>query len=820
MRNYTTQSKNRFLSLLLCIFLTCFFSVPIFATDSIVISEVVVPTNKLSEGDTFSLSTTFYPTSSNDSITVSPSLTGSAVNATSASVSFITGGEESNSNTITLGTGQLATVKYSNLIYTGTGSEVKLTLSAGNGGGSVSQTISLNTITSEDVKGALILDSSNNNLSASMSAGESKKLSVTIKNTTTDTIKNGKAKIYFDNTTVGLSVASGNYIELSSMAPNSTKTISFTVSATTEVTAGTYPLTIELNSMKQTLYLNIDSDITPPILELSTDGNTTFTLGEANDLNIKISNVGGKNAKNIKLEVVNQSDVAVVGSSNVKYINSLAASSNTSYGTKIQLTSSTSSKLLQLQVNLSYEDESGTSYKDTQYIFLNTNTTANTNDMVISNIQSPSGTYAAGESFTVKFKVGSKNGANNVKISVNPDQNIIATSQSVFVLNELVKGQSKEYSVTFQPTESITSGTHPIQILLEYEYQDKSFSMNQYASVNTSASGTNQTNPKVILSKYTASPEVVRAGENVTLNLTFLNTHPNKTVYNLTANLSTSSASSSNTNAGSSSTNGSSTSSSSSSSTTGTTSLFTPVDATNTLFVGSLASGASSNKEITFKTSSSATAATYMMYINLTYQDEKGSEVTSSETIPITISQDTNIDVAQIDLSSLSIGRSTGLTATIYNTSKSAISNVMMYLESDALDTGFSVTDNKSYLSAFSTGATQYYAPTLTGLAAGTYDVNLVIEYEDSLGEAQVMRYPFQVEVADNNMKMMSNETDGQIQQNGPGQMGTMPGREGKSTTSNNLAIIAIVTVIIVAIIVTILILRSKKRKKDVDMNE
>lgn len=805
MRNYILASKNRFISLLLCLFLTCFFSIPVFATDSIIISKVVAPTNKLSEGDTFSLSATFYSNLSN-SIIVSPSLTGSAVDTTSASIDFTTGDEESDSDTITLETGQLATVTYNNLIYTGTGSEVKLTLSAGNGGGSVSQTISLSTITSEDVKGALILDSSNNNLSASMSAGESKKLSITIKNTTDDTIKNGKAKVYFDSTTVGLSVTSGNYIELPDMSTNSTKTISFTVSATTEVKAGTYPLTIELNSIKQTLYLNIDSHIIPPILELSTDENATFTLGELNNLNIKISNVGSKNAKNIKLEVVNQSDVAVVGSSNVKYITSLAASSNTSYSTKIQLPSSTSSKLLQLQVNLSYEDESGTSYQDTQYIFLNTNITSNTNDMIVSNIQSPSGTYGAGESFTVKFKVSSTNGASNVKISVNPDQNIIATSQNVFVLSELAKGQSKEYSVTFEPTEAITSGTHPIEILLEYEYQDKSFSMNQYASVNTSASSTDQINPKVILSKYITSPQVVKAGEDVTLNLTFLNTHLNKTIYNLAANLSTSSSSNTNTD---SSTNSSS---SSSSTTIGTTNFFTPVDATGTLFIGTLASGSSSSKEITFKTSTSATAATYTMYINLTYQDEDGNEVTSSESIPITISQDTNIDVAQIDLSSLSIGRSTGLTATIYNTSKSAISNVMIYLESDALDTGFSVTDNKSYLSSFSIGATQYYAPTLTGLVAGTYDANLVIEYEDSLGEAQVIRYPFQVEVADNSMKMMGSEADKQ--------MGNMPGPEGKSTTSNNSTMLFMITGVIIAIIIAIITLRIKKRKKDVDMNE
>ncbi|MDO5518503.1 MAG: CARDB domain-containing protein, partial [Clostridium sp.] len=591
--------------------------------------------------------------------------------------------------------------------------------------------------------------------------------------------------------------------------------------ATSSVKSGQYVLIVELNNVAQKVYLSIDSDLNPPSIELSISESASFTLGEVNPLTVFVNNTGDKAAKNIKVELLNDTDIAVVGSSNVKNIASLAAGSKTSYSSKIQLDSSTSSNLVRLKLGLSYSDASGENYTDTQYIYLNTNSINQTNDLSITNLVGPAGTYLPNANFNVKFNITSANGAEDVKITVKPADNIIPKTQSVFVLSELPKEQSKTYSVTFAATDQITTSTYPIEILLEYEYKGKSFSMSQYTSVSVynEEDDDDKTSPKVILSECAATPQIVQAGEDVTLNFTFLNTHPSKSIYNLTATLDFNGENRESNNSTNSSASSSSSSSSSSNSTT---SIFKTVSSSNTLFTSSLAPSASNSQNIIINTSASATAATYDVYVDLSYQDEDGNTITSTETIPITISQDINIDVAQIDLSTLSIGRSSALTATLYNISKSSISNVMMYLQSAALDTGFSVTDNKYYLSSFDLGGTEYYAPTLTGLAAGTYDVELVIEYEDCLGNAQMMTYPFQVEVAGSgNMKASGNgNTPEGMPQMGQGKGGNVPGGEQTSSSTNPWLIGGIVIGLVAAAFVIYRIIRKKKQSKDFKINE
>lgn len=788
--------------LTLCFILFSLPQISLAAEENVTITDVSYPTYTLSKGDTFSISFNFY--AHQDTTLKQVSISGEAIDSTESSMDIETESSIIESNA-TLEAGSIITVSCSNLIYTGTGSEVKLSV-ATSSAGTGTYTFDLKTMTSENVQGALILDTSaNNNLSLSMNAGESKQFSLQIKNAASDTIKNGVAKVYFSNTTVGLSVISGQYTNISSLSSGATRNISFSLEATSAVKAGTYTLIVELNNMKQEIAVSIDSNITPPSLELSIDENASFSLGEVNPITLHIKNSGGKTAKNIKVTIQNDSDLAVVGNSNVKTIASLTAGSSTSYSTKIQLDSSTSSNLVLLKLGLTYSDESGESYSDTQTIYLNTNSVKQTNDLVISNISSPSETYEPGQNFNVSFDISSKYGAENVKITVKPEDGIIAKSQSVFILTDLVANKSKQYNVTLAATDTATTGNHPIQILLEYEYQGKAFSMSQYSSVNilNEEDEDDKTSPKVILSECSASPQIVQAGQDVTIHFTFLNTHPTKTVYNLTATLDFN------------------TNSSNDESTSSATSLFSTVSSSNTLFTSSLTPGASNSQNIVIGTSASATAASYDVYVDLSYQDEDGNVITSRETIPITITQDINIDIAQIDLSNLTVGRSSSMTATIYNTSKAAITNVMMYLESDALGSGFTVTDNKSYLSSFSMGATEYYAPTLTGVADGIYDVNLVIEYEDFLGESQTLRYPFTLEVTGSNSNHggMQGENTENVGPGAANRKGNMPNMNEESSISPWF-IGSIAALVAIALFILFKAIKKRKQAKDFTINE
>lgn len=782
---------------------------------AITINQLTLPSTTLSKGDSFNLSFTFYASvdfTTPKNITIS----GEAIDSSQATYGLLPADDtwEEGQN---IAAGCIVTVNYSNLLYTGTGTDGKISIELD--GANASKSFTLTTVSTSNIEGALLLDSSaTSNLSGSMEAGESKNFSLQIKNVTSETIKNGVAKAYFNETTTGLSVTAGQYTNLPSINSGRTTTLSFTISASATVKSGTYPLTIELNNMKQTFNLSISSSVTPPTIEISTNANQTFTAGEINNLTLYVKNSGGKAAKNLKIEVTNEADLAVVGSSNVKYIEALEKGATTSYTTKLQLDSNLSSNLTLLKLKLSYTDPSGESYTDTQSIYLNTNGTANTNNLQIINVTGPSGTYRPNQNFTVRFGVTSTNGAEDVKITVKGDDNIVPTSQSVFVLSTLDAKATKNYSITLAGTDKVTTSTHPIEILLEYEYGGKAFTMSQYTSVNIvnpddDSSEDDLTNPKVILSGCTVSPQIVAAGDAVVLDLNFLNTHASKPIYNLTASLNLNGSSNSTTSSSSNNaSNATGTSSSNSSSNSNLSDTFSIQQGNNSIFAAQLASGASHQGTLTLLTSPSASPQTYNIELTLNYEDEDGKDLTSTATIPITISQDVTLDVAQIDLTTLSIGRATALTATIYNVSKADISQVMMYLESDSLDSGFTITDNKSYLATFSMGATEYYAPTLTGVAAGTYPVNLVIEYEDSLGQAQIMRYPFEITVADNN-----SGHGGQMQNGNTGTKSLkqgMPGDTMNAASTNKTSVKMIVGIIVGLAAVAFILIRCLKKRK------
>ena len=653
-------------------------------------------------------------------------------------------------------------------------------------------------------------------MSATIKAGETKKLSLQIKNNSSNTIKNGIAKISLVDAVVGLSIKEGQYIELGSMSAKATKNISFTVQADSSVKAGTYKVNVELNGVKQVLQLQVDSAVTPPLIELSIAKDKVFKLGEVNDLTLQIKNAGGKLAKNIKLQVKNQKDVALVGTSNVQYITSLGAGNTTSLKSQIQLDSNTSTHLVLLEIALVYYNEAGEEYTDTQSIYLNTDSLTTSGEISISNVKGPSGTYSANQNFNLSFDVKSEGTAKNVKVSVNPTNSIIPKSQSVFVVPSIKAGESRSYQVTLAATEDITTSTYPIEILVEYTYNDEKISTHQYTSVNIENEGDEEsTKPKVIIGQYQLAPEIVKAGESTVLTLDFYNTHSSKEVYNLTVTIDTESSGGSGSGVGSSGSSNSNSNSSSSSSSSSSAPTFIPVGASNTLFVNKLAPGETQTRQIELATLGTTLAKTYSVVLAMSYEDSKGNTISSTESITIPVQQELAIDVAQIQMGTLTQGRSTSITATLYNTGKADINNMMIYLEGE----GFTVEDNKSYLSSFTKGATEYYLPTVTPTTAGKLEATLVIEYDDNTGAKQIFRHPFEMEVieknATNQKGMMGQE--GAAGRSGMPMNGTIP---NPNQGVNKWVIVGLALAVAAGVFITLKVIKKRRQIKEMHLHE
>ncbi|PHV69265.1 hypothetical protein CS063_16680 [Sporanaerobium hydrogeniformans] len=809
---YKKGFRNLGFMLILTLTLSMFLPYTCFAAeDKLLILDKTYTTSKLIEGDAINAKIKFCPSKDPLKIT-GVEVSGTAVDKNKFSYT-ITDGNDNDMEDTAFTTGQIGYATLRGITYSGSGSEMLITLKYE--GGSVQETITLDTVSNADIQGALVLDSSiTSNMSASIKAGETKKLSLQIKNSSSMAVKNGIVKISLADSVVGLSLKEGQYIELGTIQSKATKTISFIVEADSTVKAGTYKINVEMNGVKQILQLQVDSVATPPVLELSIAKDKVFKLGEVNDLKLIVKNSGGKLAKNIKLQIKNQKDVAIIGNSNVKYINSLAAGSTTTVESQIQLDSSTSTNMILLEVGLTYASEAGDEYTDTQYIYLNTDTLSTLGEMSINKVQSPSGTYMANQNFTISFQIKSEGNAKNVKVSVNPASNIIPKSQSVFVIPSIKKGETRDYIVTLAATEDITTSTYPIEILVEYEYNNEKTSIHQYASVSVSNEENEEsTKPRVIIGQYQLSPQIVKAGESTLLSLDFYNTHSSKEIYNLAVTIDGSDSNNSSSNNNSSNSSGNS-SNSTNSSNNSNSDIFIPVSGSNTLFVTKLAPREIQTRQIELSTLGTTTAKTYLIAINISYEDNKGNILTSTETIAIPVEQELAIDVAQIQIGNLTQGRGTSITATLYNTGKADINNVMIYLEGE----GFAVEDNKSYLSTFSKGATEYYLPTVTPITTGKLQATLVIEYDDNTGAKQSIRHPFEMEVVERttNQNEMTNGKEGMSERSGM----PMNGAPHVSQSVNKWVIVVLALAVAAGAFITFKVIKRRKQIKGMHLHE
>ncbi|MHC1750334.1 MAG: COG1361 S-layer family protein [Cellulosilyticaceae bacterium] len=615
------------------------------------------------------------------------------------------------------------------LKYTGKGRSITATvnyvLEGGDAGTTNSETIELDATTTEEGTGALsLVDSS----VIAIKAGEAQKVSIKVRNNGGSNVKNSNVKITMVEPVEGIDLKD-NFTQIAMLGPHETKTVNFNVSTTKNVKQGKYKLNVDVNGTSQTLYLKVESNFTPPLMELRLAGNKTFKVNTTEDITVYVKNVGDTAAKNVKVEIVNNENVAIVSGSNVKYISNIGAHSEGQMPAKIRINKATTGTV-PLQVNLTYLDDAGEEKKDAQYVYLNTDGAAVNTEVTIVDIKGPTGTYGVDNNFEVSFAVAAKKGAKNIKISVAGDTGIVPKTQNLFMIDKLEAGQKKQFKVTLAATKAAANSSHPIEIKAEYKNNEEAIVFSQFTSANITNPEAEENGegdktpkglPKVIIGEYKSNPVVVKAGEEFDLDLGFLNTNSTKSVHNLKANLTVKEVGEKDTG-----------------------SVFTPVGASNTFFIADLAPRQTGVKKIRLYTIPSAKPKTYEITIEMEYEDDKGNPIKATENIGIPVEQVTKLEIADIQTDSgAQVGMPMSLTANIYNTGKTDISNVSIHIEGE----GFEIQENKMFIGNFEKGASEQYMPTLIANQTGELTGKIIIEYEDPTGSMQKVSQDFNVEV-------------------------------------------------------------------------
>ncbi|ONI43368.1 hypothetical protein AN640_06390 [Candidatus Epulonipiscium fishelsonii] len=347
-------------------------------------------------------------------------------------------------------------------------------------------------------------------------------------------------------------------------------------------------------------------------------------------------------------------------------------------------------------------------------------------EITIDNIIEPTKTMQVGENFDVGFSVKAPDGAKNVKITVNGTEGIIPKTKNLFMINEINKGETQNYSVTFSTTDKVTTNIYPIEMNVEYSLNNKDINYSQYATISIENEEEDKDDdkekggkPKVIIGEYNSDPVVVQAGEEFTLNIGFLNTHKELGVFNFKANLTINEEGEGNTG-----------------------SVFTPVGGSNTFYIDEMDTQEIVNKTIRMYTIPSAVPKTYELSISMEYEDEHGETITATEFIGIPVEQVTKLEVADVTTELVEVGSESELRAQIFNKGKTNISNIVISTTGD----GFEVIDNKMIIGKLEQGMVEDYEPTIIPMEPGILHGQINIEFEDVTGKVNNIFQTFEME--------------------------------------------------------------------------
>ncbi|MGL5676395.1 MAG: COG1361 S-layer family protein [Cellulosilyticaceae bacterium] len=579
-------------------------------------------------------------------------------------------------------------------------------------------------------------------------------------------------------------------VSIPELGKGESKDFTFVADIDEKVTRGIHKIKVKIadkdgkNAVEKTLQLKVDSDFMPPSLELSVNNTTGFQAGKPQNIQVNVKNVGHVAAKNVKVELVPNEKIIVTDGSNVRYINNVGSGKTEKLSVGLQVVDNSASMIPQ-QIKLSYSDDLGKTQEETQTIYINTQATAFAKEISIEGIKEPSGIHKVGETFNVAFNVVAEDGAKNVTVSVKGAEGIVPKSKNMFVINELPKGGKQGFNVQFTAGKDVVTGTHLIEIQAKYRLNNEDVTMSQYATVSIDnpekeegEEGEAKGKPKVIIGNYASQPVIVKAGEQFELQLGFLNTNNKKSVHNLKANITVNEEGEKNTG-----------------------SVFTPVNASNTFFIQDMAPGELVMKDITLYTIPSAMPKTYEITIEMEYEDEEGNAITAKENIGIPVEQVTKLEIADVQVDTVEVGMEAYMTARIYNTGKTNISNVKI----TTVGEGFTVQENMMFIGVMEKGATESYEPVIIPNQGGTLQGQILVEYEDVAGVVQTLVHDFEMEV----MEPMVFPEGGM----NPGFEEVLPPVEEKKNPWPLLGGIGVGT--LVAAGITALVLKKRRKKQE-----
>ena len=412
----------------------------------------------------------------------------------------------------------------------------------------------------------------------------------------------------------------------------------------------------------------------------------------------------------------------------------------------------------------------------------------------------PSGTYSVGQSFSVKLTVknNGEHKADNIVITAGGDKDnaVVPRSTSVKQIKSLDPGKEQSFIFDFAATSEAGTKNYPLSFEIEYEtgkkteegYETRKFT--QYSGVNiynpdkksenNNADGekTKTSMPKIIISRYECNPVIVEAGKTFDIEMTFKNTHAVKTVKNVKPYLTVDQETEKKGN------------------------VFTPNQCSNTYYIDEITPKGEVSHTFSMFTVPDADARTYTLNVNFEYEDAEFNEYKSTELVGINVKQKAELTTNDIIVPTDGYaGEPFSIAFDLYNTGKVSLSNVMVRVVGDGLDT----TGATYYAGNLEAGASDTYDGSVIPVDMGTSSGKVIISYEDSSGEQYEKVQEFSINIDE---AMPDEEYTEDISEE-------MPQEKSKLPLFIGIGAAAVIIIVIVAVV-----LHSLKKRRERELSE
>ncbi len=443
-----------------------------------------------------------------------------------------------------------------------------------------------------------------------------------------------------------------------------------------------------------------------------------------------------------------------------------------------------------LTVNFKYKDQYGNKNTETKDIVINIKEPEiNDGKLALGTIQSSKLKIVGDEEFTIKAQVlnATDKDIENIYVSAIFDEKIFPLSTPRVMIENLNKDSEKIIEFTFKTNKEV-SGNSNLTIKLEKDGQTVSESIYPIAIEGEDKELVGGSKPIIIIDKYTIEPKIVKAGEEFTMDIDFLNTHNDKNVENIKIMIKAVEKEGQESQ-----------------------DVFAPVDGSTTFYIDSISPRSSKRISTKMSTIPDAKSKTYKISVAIEYEYREDKKITTTsvqDELGITVRQKSSFMASDLNVpQNVMLGDSIPISLQINNTGKVALSNFIVEVEGD-----FQTESKKQYIGNISIGDTKWFDVEIKPINPGEQTGALIFSYEEPTGELVSTRREFTVNVDNYEPPTFNEQEENSFKDTESEQI---LGKKNKNSIYIKLG-----AGIVVVVIIIIVLIKRKKNKKRKEMEE